>query len=167
MELAIQQAKGEAASKAQHAEQAIEGLKVKIATLQPQLTQTEQIVVGTDCTMTGLGKDRDTQVINLSAELKSQTNGIKKVVGATSVVTEAARKTVSQDAFGRITAEFSKLTNVMGGIASLIVRDHVRGLVESMEEFPQTRLTELLDSLSGQITDNKLKADFRKRFGKV
>src|SRR5262245_6457112 len=49
LELAIQQAKGEAASKAQHAEQVIEGLKAKIATLQPQLTQTEQIVVGTDC----------------------------------------------------------------------------------------------------------------------
>jgi hypothetical protein len=36
-----------------------------------------------------------------------------------------------------------------------------------MEAFPQTRLTELLDSLSGQITDDKLKADFRKRFGNV
>ena len=117
--------------------------------------------------MTGLGKDRDTQVINLNAELKSQTNGIKKVAGATSVVTETARKTVSQDAFARMTAEFSKLTNVMGSMASLIVRHHVRGLGESMEEFPQTRLTELLDSLSGQITDDKLKADFRKRFGKV
>jgi hypothetical protein len=66
-----------------------------------------------------------------------------------------------------MTAEFSKLTNVMGSIASLIVRDHVRALGESMEEFPQTRLTELLDSLSGQITDDKLKADFRKRFSKV
>src|SRR5262245_44053807 len=72
LELATQQAKGEA-DKAQHAEQVIEGLRAKIATLQPQLTQTEQIVVGTDCTTTGLGKDRDTQVINLNAELKSQT----------------------------------------------------------------------------------------------
>src|SRR5215471_11777346 len=167
LELTIQQAKGEAASKAHHAEQIIEGLKANIAPLQAQLTPTEQIVVGTDCTMTGLGKDRDRQVINLNAELKSQTNGIKKVAGAMSVVTEAARKTVSQDAFARMTAEFSKLTNIMGSIASLIVRSHVRALGESMEEFPQTRLTELLDSLSGQITDDKLKAEFRKRFGKV
>src|SRR5262245_24451303 len=45
LELAIQQAKGEAANKAQHAEQVIEGLRAKIATLQPQLTQTEHIVV--------------------------------------------------------------------------------------------------------------------------
>src|SRR5215475_4926072 len=167
LELAIQQAKGEAASKAQHAEQVIEGLKAKIATLQPQLTQTEHIVVGTDCTTTRLGKDRDTQVINLNAELKSQTNGIKKVAGATPVVAEAARKTVSQDAFARMTIEFSKLTNVMGSIASLIVRDHVRTLGESMKEFPQTRLTELVESLSREISDAKLKADFRKRFVNV
>src|SRR5215813_9332946 len=167
LELAIQQAKGEAANKAQHAEQVIEGLRAKIATLQPQLTQTEQIVVGTDCTTTGLGKDRDTQVINLNAELKSQTNGIKKVAGATPVVAEAAHKIVSQDAFARMTIEFSKLTNVMGSIASLIVRDHVRTLGESMKEFPQTRLAELVESLSREISDAKLKADFRKRFGNV
>src|SRR5215831_2254923 len=167
LELAIQQAKGEAASKAQHAGQVIEGLKANITAVQAQLTQREQIVVGTDCTMTGLGKDRDTQVINLNAELKSPANGIKKVAGAMSVVTEAARKTLSQETFARMTAEFSKLTNVMGSIASLIVRSHVRALGESMEAFPQTRLTELLDSLSGQITDDKLKAEFRKRFGKV
>jgi hypothetical protein len=55
----------------------------------------------------------------------------------------------------------------MGSIASLIVRHHVKALGESMEEFPQTRLTDLLDSLSGEIADDKLKADFRKRFGKV
>src|SRR5262245_28282454 len=167
LELATQQAKGEAANKAQHAEQVIEGLRAKIATLQPQLTQTEQIVVGTDCTTTGLGKDRDTQVINLNAELKSQTNGIKNVPGATPVVTNAARKLVSQDAFARMTIEFSKLTNVMGSIASLIVRDHVRTLGESMKEFPQTRLAELVESLSREISDAKLKADFRKRFGNV
>src|SRR5215475_10006404 len=167
LELAIHQAKGEAANKAQHAEQVIEGLKANITALQAQLTPTEQIVVGTGCTMTGLGKDRDTQVINLNAALKSQTNGIKKVAGATSVVTEAARKTVSRDAFARMTAEFSKLTNVMGSIASLIVRDHVRTLGESMKEFPQTRLAELVESLSREISDAKLKADFRKRFVNV
>jgi hypothetical protein len=33
-----------------------------------------------------------------------------------------------------------------------------------MKEFPQTRLAELVESLSTQITDDTLKADFRKRF---
>ena len=208
MELAIQQAKGEAASEAQHAEQVIESLKVKIATLEAQLTQTEQIVGGTDRTIKGLDQDRDRQVIDLNAELAPQTNGMKEMssffskaealvdiqaqdidtvvageqlktgeekpaishfqaAGVTSIVTEAARETVSRDAFDRMIAEFSELTNVIGSIASLIVRDHVRALGESMEKFPQARLTELLESLGGEISDDKLKADFRERFGKV
>jgi hypothetical protein len=52
-------------------------------------------------------------------------------------------------------------------MASLIVRDHVRAFGESMEEFPQTRLTELVESLSKTISDDKLKTDFCKRFGKM
>src|SRR5882724_10070762 len=202
LELAIQQAKGEAAS------EVIEGLKIKIAALEAQLTQTEQIVGGTDWTIKGPDQDRDRQAIDLNAELEPQTNGIKEMssffskaealvdiqaqaigtvvageqlktgeekpatshfqpAGVTSIATEAARETVSQDAFDRMIAEFSELTNVIGSIASLIVRDHVRALGESMEQFPQTRLTKLLESLSKEISDDKLKADFRERFGKV
>ena len=188
--------------------QVIEGLKIKIATLEAQLTKTEQIVGGTDRTIKGLDQDRDRQVMDPNAELESQTNGIKEISsffskaealvdiqapdngpvvageqskigeekpatahfqapGVTSIATEAARETVSQDAFDRMIAEFSELTNVIGSIASLIVRDHVKTLGESMERFPQTRLTELLESLSGGISDDKLKADFCERFGKV
>lgn len=92
--------------------------------------------------------------------IELQTDRMKEV---TSVVTQPARKTVSHGAFDRMIAEFSELTNVIESIASLIVRDHVRALGESMEEFPQRRLTELLKSLSGQIADDKLKAKFRER----
>ena len=203
LELAIQQAKGEAASEAQHAQQVIEGLKIKIAALEAQLTQTEQIVGRTDWIIKGLDQDGD----RLNAELEPQTNRMKEMpsffskaealvdiqaqaIGtvvaseqlktgeekpatshsqaaeATAIVTQAARETVSRDAFDRMIAKFSEFTNVIGSIASLIVRDHVRALGESMEEFPQTRLTELLESLSGQISDDKLKADFRQRFRK-
>jgi chromosome segregation ATPase len=203
LEWAIQQAKGETAGEAQHAEQVIAGLKAKIATLEAQLTQTEQNVGGTDGTSKGLDQDRDRQVIDLNAELKPQTKGTKEMSaeslvdiqaqdigtliapeqlktseekpatshfqasGVTSIVIPAVRETVSQDTFDRMIAEFSELTNVIGSIAALIVRDHVRTLGESMKEFPQTRLTELVESLSGQISDDKLKVDFRKRFGNV
>ena len=163
LELAIQQAKGEAASQTRHAEQAVEGFKAKIATLEAQRRQPEQIVGGMDWTIKGLHQDRDRQVTDINAELDLQTNRMKKAAGVTSVVAQPARKTVSQDAFDRLIAEFSELTNVMGSIASLIVRDHVRALGESMEEFPQRRLTELLESLSGQIADDKQKAKFRER----
>ena len=163
LELAIQQAKGEATSQAQHAAKVIEGLKIKIATLEAQRRQPEQIVGGTDWTIKGFDQDGDRQVTDINAELELQTNRIKKAAEVTSVVTQPARKTMSKNAFDGLIAEFSELTNVIGSIASLIVRDHVRALGESMEEFPQRRLTELLESLSGQIADDKLKAKFRAR----
>jgi chromosome segregation protein len=163
LELAIQQAKGEAASQAQHAAKVIEGLKIKIATLEAQRRQPEQMVGGIDWTIKGLDQDGDRQVTDINAELDLQTNRTKKAAGVMSVIEKPARKTVSQAAFDRLIAEFSKLTNVIESIASLIVRDHVRALGESMEEFPQRRLKELLESLSGQIADAKLKAKFRER----
>jgi hypothetical protein len=201
--LAIQQAKGEAASEAQHAEQFIEGLKIEIATLQDQLRQTEQIVGGTDSTINGLDPNHNRHAIHLSAQLEAQTNGMKdskaeallgiqaqaidpvfageklkpgeekptdfhfQAAGVTSILTEAARDTVSQEAFERMIADFSELANVIESIASLIVRDHVRVLGESIEQFPQARLTELLEALSKEISDDKLKTDFCQRFGKV
>ena len=42
--MAIQQAKGEAASEAQHAEQVIEGLKANITVLEAKLGETEDTV---------------------------------------------------------------------------------------------------------------------------
>jgi hypothetical protein len=43
----------------------------------------------------------------------------------------------------------------------------VRSLGESMEEFPQARLTTLLESLSKEISDDELKADFCERFARM
>jgi predicted nucleic acid-binding Zn-ribbon protein len=191
-ESAIQRAKDEAASEGQHAAQVFEGLKVKIATLESKLTQTEQAVAGTSGTLKGLDQDRDTEVIDFNAELEIQTNGTKNIQeqdngilikgeqlktgeeqpatshvqaeGITFIVPEATRKTVSQETFDGMIAQFSELTNVIGRMAAVIVRDHVRALGESMKEFPQTRLAELVESLSTEITDDRLKADFRKRF---
>jgi len=84
-----------------------------------------------------------------------------------SMATEFPNETVPQDAFDSMIAEFSERANVIRSMASLIVRHHVRTLGESMEEFPQTRLPELVESLSGEISDAKLKANFRERFGKA
>ena len=167
LELAIQQAKGGAASPAQHAAKVIEGLKIKIATLEAQRRQPEQMVGEMDWTIKGLDQDGDRQVTDINAELDLQTGTMKKAAGVTSVIEKPTRKTVSQGTFDRMIAQFSELTNVIGSIAAVIVRDHVRALGESMKEFPQTRLTELVESLSGQISDDKLKADFRKRFAYV
>ena len=111
-----------------------------------------------DWTIKGLDQDGDRQVTDINAELDLQTGTMKKAAGVTSVIEKPTRKTVSQGTFDRMIAEFSDLTNVIGSIAAL---------GESMKEFPQTRLTELVESLSGEISDDKLKADFRKRFANV
>lgn len=212
LQLANGHAKEVAASKAQDAEHVIDGLKMKIATLQAQLSQTEQIVGGlvassrildAQSTIKELDQDRNSQASDLNTRLEPQTNGTKHskeeafvdaraqgiataVEGApskrgeekstdfqlepaevTPIVTEAAPQTVSPYAFERMTAEFSELSNVMGSIASLIIRDHVRAFGESMEEFPQARFPELVESLSKTISDNNLKADFCRRFARV
>jgi len=204
-------AKEVAASKAQDAEQVIDGLKIKIATLQAQLSQTEQIVGGlvansrvldTESTIKEPDQDRS-QATNINTALEPQTNGRKhskeevfveapaqdiatvvegeqskdgeeksiafqfEQAEVTPIVTEADLQTVSPYAFDRMIAEFSELSNVMGSIASLIIRDHVRAFGESMEEFPQARFPELVESLSKTISDNKLKADFCRRFARI
>jgi DNA repair exonuclease SbcCD ATPase subunit len=201
-----------ASNKAQHGEQVIEGLKLKVATLQAQLSQAEQIVGGligngrlmnAESTIKELDQDRNSRTIDPKTELKPHTNGMKhreaeplidpqaqvidtaaageqlktdeekstafqfEPAEVTPIVTEAAPQTVSPYAFDRIIAEFSELSNVMGSIASLIIRDHVRAFGEAMDEFPTARLTELIESLSKTISDDKLKADFCRRFAGV
>ena len=84
--------------------------------------------------------------------------------GVTPLLTEAPGKTVSPAVFVGIIAEFSKFANVIETIASLIVRDHVKTLGESLEKFPPKRLPELLESLSNEISDSKRETAFRERF---
>ena len=202
LQLANEHVKEVAASKDQDAEQVIDRLKIKIATLQAQLSQTEQIVVGLVANSRVLDaqstmeadEDRDSRGIDLNTRLEPQkqskeeafadagAQGIATILEdgeekstafqfepaeATPIVAEAAPQTVSPYAFDRMIAEFSELSNVMGSIASLIIRDHVRAFGESMEEFPQARFPELVESLSRTISDDKLKADFCQRFGNV
>jgi prophage DNA circulation protein len=73
---------------------------------------------------------------------------------------DVAREIVPPDLFQRMTGE---LTKFMGPMASMIVRDHVVALGESMEKFPKTKLTELVKGLSEEIGDEKLRVGFRER----
>lgn len=180
-EMAVRKAKGAAASKMQEAEQVIEGLKANIivleATLKAKLRQAEQNGVdSTDSSINELDQNRNEPAIDLAGDSQLQRNETTVSMAqafanlqaqSNARITEPARETVSPEAFVRIVAEFSKFANVIENIASLIVRDHLRTLGESMEEFPQKRLPELLESLSNEISHNKLKADFRERFASV
>jgi chromosome segregation ATPase len=224
LELAIQQAKGEAASHAERADNLTESSKAKIHTLEAQLRQAEQIVRAKDWTLKELDQnltakiqslesqmtnkdkllaDRDSQVADLNSELKRLTHVIEETsslfrlaealdtqaqdngtviagkqlktgevkpatcqfqdVGVTSNVTNAPLQIVSRDAFERMIGEFGELINVIKPLASVIVRDHVAALGESIEKFPKPRLAELLHNLSREISDENRKTGFRAR----
>jgi chromosome segregation ATPase len=73
---------------------------------------------------------------------------------------DGAQQTVPPNFFDRVTVE---LTQALGPMASMIVRDHVAALGESMERFPTTRVSELLDTVSQEISDESQKIGFRVR----
>jgi hypothetical protein len=71
--------------------------------------------------------------------------------------------TVPQDFFDRMIAELSEAA---GPMAPLIVRDHIALLGESRSAFPKRRLKELLDRVSKEIFDERIRGDFRRRIGR-
>jgi succinoglycan biosynthesis transport protein ExoP len=67
---------------------------------------------------------------------------------------------------GNVPREFfdhmtSKLCEAAGPMASLIIRDQIALLGESLESFPKTRLKELFERICVEILDQKLKRDFQ------
>ena len=56
----------------------------------------------------------------------------------------------------------SALTEAMGPIASLVVRDQIAALGERYESFPRVRLGELIDLVGQEILNEKMKETFRK-----
>ena len=82
-----------------------------------------------------------------------------KDAGFTSDTTHAPQETLSPDFFDRMTHE---LIQAIGPFASMILRDHVKALGESIETFPKARLTELIDMISKEILNEDMKIGFRK-----
>jgi uncharacterized protein (DUF3084 family) len=76
---------------------------------------------------------------------------------------DVAPEIISPDVFERMSDELAEVVGVMNPLATLIVREHVEGLGESIEKFPKTRLQELFDSLARELLDEKRQVDFRKR----
>jgi hypothetical protein len=78
----------------------------------------------------------------------------------TSNTRNAAQETVPPDFFDDITRE---LTEFLGPMASVVVRERVASLGESMGKFPKARVPELLETISQEILDDTSKASFRER----
>jgi chromosome segregation ATPase len=77
--------------------------------------------------------------------------------------TNVTQQTVVPDFFDLMSQE---LTVILGPQATMIVREHVAALGESMEKFPKSRLAELLEILSKEIVNEPLRISFRKWFVK-
>jgi chromosome segregation ATPase len=214
-----------AASQAERAEHLSESLKAKIAAMEAQLRDTEEIVRKQESTIKGLEKNltdkvqdfesqvrnkeellagRDAEISDLKSQLKLLTKGIEEMSSffkqtqalatverqgvsaavlneplnreeekpatfqskgskVTPTVLDAAQEIVSPELFQRITDELTEVMDLIGPLSSIIVRDNVASLGESMKTFPKTRLPELLESLSKEILDEKRKIDFRER----
>lgn len=185
LESALKQAQETAESESEHTRQVIQDLRVEIATLQAQVRQKEHELAELR-SIQAADRIQAQPVIGLGGEARDLTNGRKEAppfsaeAGASArsqvqnlrtedvapSVAGAARSTLSQDDFIRLATEFSECANVIRSMASLILRHHVKSLGESIESFPRTRLPELLESLSREILDEKLKAGFLKRFGR-
>jgi chromosome segregation ATPase len=77
--------------------------------------------------------------------------------------TNAAQQTVWPEFFDFMIQE---LAMIIGPRAPMIVREHVTSLGESMEKFPEARLAELLEILSKEIVNERLRTGFRLWFVK-
>ena len=89
-----------------------------------------------------------------------------QVKGKPSAITlpDAAEENLSPEFFKQLTLE---LTQTIGPMAPLIVRDHVKTLGETMEQFPKARVIELLETVSSEILDEKVKTGFRERIAQI
>jgi hypothetical protein len=76
----------------------------------------------------------------------------------TSKETASSQQTTPTNILDRVTHE---LTQIMGPMAPVIVRDKVASLGESMEKFPNSRVRELLVIISKEILNENAKARFR------
>jgi Domain of unknown function (DUF4388) len=84
--------------------------------------------------------------------------GLVEIVSPTA---KSAAEIIPPALFNRIA---SLLTEIIGPMAPLVVRDQIEALGESQASFPETRLNELLALISKEIPDGKSKARFQESF---
>ena len=77
------------------------------------------------------------------------------------MLTKHEANTASREFLGYIIA---KLTEVIGPVAPVIVYEEINAMGESPDAFPQSRVEELIEALTGEIPDTGMKISFRERF---
>jgi chromosome segregation ATPase len=167
------------------AEQTVREKEATIRTLEENLAAKVQELESEVSDKEGLLGDQIRQVTDPRSELEQLTDRMKEASsfaeqadaeqpttshsrngGVTSDM-DADQQIVPPEVFHRMIDGLSELNNIIRPIASLIVRNHAESLGQSMEAFPRARLSELLDALSGEISDEKVRFAFRERVGKL
>lgn len=82
------------------------------------------------------------------------------LIEAASASPKAVVETMPANFFDRMAG---KLTEFVGPMAPMIVRDQIAALGESPDAFPQSRLEELIESVSREIPEKKLKVPFQQQ----
>lgn len=89
---------------------------------------------------------------------------VEIVSGAAKILSNGAPKVAPEAApSGFLDRMVHRLAEVSGPIASVVVRDQIAALGGSPQAFPKSRLPELIESVSQQIPDKKLKARFQQK----
>ena len=170
--LTIRKTEEEAASNAKCAEDLARKTLAKVTVLEAQLKATEELAnyqkssiqelkneLGAkaqefDCIVKDkqeLLMRQDSEINDLKSQLKRLTTGI------------AVGEIAAPEILERIITEFREAANMMHPLASLIVKQQAKALGESVETFPRTRLSELVECLAKDIEDEKRQIDFRQR----
>jgi len=172
LELNLRKKEEEVASNAKCAEDLAQKTLTKVTALEAQLKKTEELASYQESSIQELKNElgaraqefdcivkdkqellmrQDSETNDLKSQLKRLTTGI------------AVGEIAAPEILERIITEFSKATNMMDTFASLIVKQQAKALGESVETFPRTRLSELIECLAKDIEDERRQIDFRLR----
>jgi len=167
-----------------HRESTIEALEktfsVKIRDFETQLQNKEKLLLDRDKKVNDLESEltmvikrmkeiswslRQAEALaSLEQEVGAVANGDKEAPrfnGLNSAASVVDPGVVSLELFDQMARE---LISIVGPLAPAIIHYDVVALGESMEAFPRTRLTELLDTVTKEIGDEAVKRTFRERF---
>ncbi len=172
LESALKQEEASTSSTTQRAEEIEKSLRAEVATLKGRLKEKEKQLDTRNTELKDLQSKTDV-LVNRAAEMESSMEsrdpafseahraGPEKIEPAP---IQSAPDTLPRQFFDHL---ISELTEAMGPMASLVVRDQVAALGESMEGFAKIRLNEFLNAVSQEFLDEKRRREFQQRMAET
>jgi DNA repair exonuclease SbcCD ATPase subunit len=98
-----------------------------------------------------------------SAPVEKQTETAQSNGMASGQTPSAEVEILPHEVLDRVSGELAEVAGLMTPLATLIVREHVEALGETIDGFPKNRLSELIESVSRELLDDHREDDFRQR----